>query len=105
MKLNKPYEKQAYIDFIAWCNNNNCHFEDKGDCLESIENQPYTPTPKELAEQQISQLKQYLDSTDYVVIKIYEGVATQRQYSDVLEKRKKAREEINQLEQSLLEEE
>ena len=39
----------------------------------------------------------YLRSTDYVAVKIAEGVATTDEYADVLEKRAAAREEINAL--------
>ena len=39
----------------------------------------------------------YLRSTDYVAVKIAEGVATKEEYADVLEKRADAREEINAL--------
>lgn len=39
----------------------------------------------------------YLRSTDYVAVKIAEGVATKEEYADVLEKRAAAREEINAL--------
>lgn len=39
----------------------------------------------------------YLRSTDYVAVKIAEGVATTEEYADVLEKRAAAREEINAL--------
>lgn len=39
----------------------------------------------------------YLRSTDYVAVKIAEGVATKEEYADVLEKRAQAREEINAL--------
>ena len=39
----------------------------------------------------------FLRSTDYVAVKIAEGVATTEEYADVLEKRAAAREEINAL--------
>lgn len=39
----------------------------------------------------------YLRSTDYVAVKIAEGVATKEEYADVLKKRAAAREEINAL--------
>lgn len=39
----------------------------------------------------------YLRSTDYVAVKIAEGVASKEEYADVLEKRAAAREEINTL--------
>lgn len=37
MILNKPYENQAYIDFVAYANNHNCTIEDKGEYLECVE--------------------------------------------------------------------
>ena len=39
----------------------------------------------------------YLRSTDYVAVKIAEGVATKEEYAEVIEKRAKAREEVNAL--------
>ena len=39
----------------------------------------------------------YLRSTDYVAVKIAEGVATKEEYADVLQKRAEAREEVNAL--------
>ena len=39
----------------------------------------------------------YLRSTDYVAVKIAEGVATAEEYSEVLQKRAEAREEVNAL--------
>lgn len=39
----------------------------------------------------------YLRSTDYVAVKIAEGVATTEEYSEVLQKRAEAREEVNAL--------
>ncbi len=53
---------------------------------------------KEIDEQEMSKLKEYLCNTDYVTIKIMEGAATVEEYSEILEKRKEARERINKLE-------
>lgn len=50
------------------------------------------------AEQQISTLKQKLANTDYVVIKIAEGVATPGEYADVIAQRQAWRAEISRLE-------
>ena len=36
-----------YADLAVYCNQNNCHIEDKGDYLESVENEPYVPTDEE----------------------------------------------------------
>lgn len=48
---------------------------------------------------EISKLKSYLTSTDYVAIKIAEGVATADEYSEVITKRAEARTRINELEE------
>lgn len=45
----------------------------------------------------ISELKQLLSDTDYVVIKIAEGEATREEYESILEDRQKWRAEINEL--------
>lgn len=59
------------------------------------------PTPIELKSQRISELKGKLASTDYVVAKIAEGVATKEDYSEVLSNRQLWRQEINDLEQEI----
>ena len=51
----------------------------------------------ELIQRRIEELKQYLSDTDYVVIKIAEGVATAEEYTDVITNRQAWRAEINQL--------
>lgn len=47
MIVNKPYTNKQYADLAVYCNENNCHIEDKGDYLESVENPPYVPTDEE----------------------------------------------------------
>jgi len=47
MIINKPYTDKEYADLAVYCNENNCHIEDKGDYLESVENEPYIPTDEE----------------------------------------------------------
>ena len=47
---------------------------------------------------QIRKLKQFLQNTDYIVIKIAEGCATKEEYQDILDKREQTRQEINCLE-------
>lgn len=53
---------------------------------------------QEIAEQEIEQLKAQLKETDYIVIKIAEGVATWEEYPEMKEKRQVWRDEINRLE-------
>lgn len=63
------------------------------------------PTPEEIKQLCIAELKQQLNNTDYVVIKIAEAETIEEQnmlrehYSDIIVNRKHWREEINSLEQ------
>lgn len=47
---------------------------------------------------EINDLKRFLSETDYAIIKIAEGSATPQDYADLIEKRKAARNRINELE-------
>ncbi len=49
MKLDKPYTREDYAKLAIYCNENNCHIEDKEDYLEAVENEPYVPTAEELS--------------------------------------------------------
>lgn len=72
-----------------------------------IENIPETEQEPELTEEdktknRIWEIKAQLAASDYVVIKIAEGVATADEYADILALRKEWRTEINELEATLL---
>ncbi len=69
---------------------------------EQPEEQP-EPTEIELKQQKINELKYNLYVTDYVVIKIAEGVATKEEYAKVIANRAAWRDEINQLEGEICE--
>ena len=71
--------------------------DDKKPTLED----PPPPTESELATWRIRELKSFLKETDYVAIKIAEGVADSSEYEETLERRKNARVEINELEKKL----
>ena len=60
-----------------------------------VENPNYKPDHTE----EIAAHKAYLSATDYVVIKIAEGVATAEEYAEVLAERARARVMINELEE------
>ena len=51
MIVNKPYTGKEYADLAVYCNNNNCHIEDKGDYLESV------PNPEPTIEEQNEQIR------------------------------------------------
>lgn len=48
MKIYKPYTNKQYADLAVYCNANNCHIEDKGEYLESVENPKHIPTEEEI---------------------------------------------------------
>lgn len=58
-------------------------------------------TEKELAEKEISELKQKLNATDYKVIKYTEGILSVEEYEIVKQKRIDWRNKINELEKIL----
>lgn len=58
---------------------------------------------KEQAQNEIAELKAYLESTDYIACKIAEGAATTEEYADELAKRAESRAKINELEETLAE--
>jgi hypothetical protein len=61
--------------------------------------QIYERIPDDILKQKrIDELKRMLSDTDYVVLKIAEGVATPEEYADVIANRKEWRKEINTLE-------
>ena len=47
MIVNKPFTNEQYADLASYCNHNDCHIEDKGDCLESVPNEHPAPTEEE----------------------------------------------------------
>lgn len=93
--------KAEHIEFANWNNANGGKF-----CSVSNGNGTYTireivipePTEYEKAQARIAELKQLLAGTDYVVLKIVEGVATKEDYASVLDIRQQWRAEINELE-------
>lgn len=56
------------------------------------------PTEEERKTVEINSLKSFLSETDYVVIKIAEGVATPEDYAEVIAQRQSARARIRELE-------
>ena len=62
MIVNKPYTRKEYADLAIYCNQNNCHIEDMGDYLESVENAPLPPpTYEEVDQMRIEYRKEHID--------------------------------------------
>ena len=100
-RFNKPLQNadlDAYSQAAEWCNSNGAHIEDKGDYYEVVETIVPEPTAEEIKANRIAELKALLASTDYIVLKIAEGSATKKEYSEKIAQRQAWRTEINDLE-------
>lgn len=84
-----------------WCNANNAFIEQIGERRYEIKEIP-APTPEEIKEQQIAELKAQLDATDYKIIKCSEcslaGVELPYDIVALHAQRQAIRDEINELE-------
>ena len=58
-------------------------------------------TDKEKAAEEIAELKQKLEDSDYAIVKIAEGAATQADYAELIEQRAQWRARINELEATI----
>jgi hypothetical protein len=93
--------RTEYTSFSNWNNANGGKFD-----VEPIGNGEYKiteivipePTEYEKAQERIAVLKELLAGTDYIVLKIAEGVATKEDYASVLDIRQQWLAEINELE-------
>ncbi len=73
------------------------HFD--GDFLSIVKkHEPPKPTEAEKKQNRIAELKRMLTETDYIVLKIAEGSATKKEYSEKIAQRQAWRTEINDLE-------
>lgn len=61
MKINKPYTNKEYADLAVYCNENDCHIEDMGSYLESIQNEHPAPTYDEVKETRARLYQQQVD--------------------------------------------
>lgn len=106
-KLNKPYTEKQRLDFIVK-NNHKLGYEiqETDDALLAIYKEPEAPTYEEQKQACISELKQFLENTDYISCKLIEAIDEaelqdlKEKYKDVLKQRREARAEINSLEMS-----
>lgn len=92
--------QDEYTNVANWCNEGQeYHIEEVGDEYQVVKN--LEPTPEEIIDQEIQQLKQYLQETDYIVIKITEGEEPTAEALAIISRRKEARARINELEAEL----
>ena len=61
MIVNKPYTNKEYADLASYCNQNDCHIEDKGDYLESVPNEHPAPTWEEVDKARVQYRREHID--------------------------------------------
>ena len=91
--------KENYTQGAIWCNENNAMIEvvDGEYVIVAVPE----PTEQELAQSRISELKQNLANTDYIIIKLAEDAASRDEYAEQLAQRAAWRAEIRTLEETL----
>ena len=62
MILNKPYTNEQYAQLAIYCNENDCHIEDKVNYLESVPNEHPAPTYEEIDQLREDYRKEHIDS-------------------------------------------
>ena len=96
-KLLKPTDIYEYRDAASWCNSNNSWIEDKGDYYE-ICTWTSSEQEKQKLQSELFKLEDYLESTDYMVVKCMErGFDMQSEYPLDYQKRQDARDRINEI--------
>lgn len=68
---------------------------------EKYEPKTYTPSKREMVEEEISELKKELFDTDFIALKSFEGYDCDTLYPGWKQHRKEIRDRINELEQSI----
>ena len=61
MRVYKPYNDVEYANLAIYCNDNNCHIVDRGDYLESEENEKYIPTYEDVRQMRLSYRRTHID--------------------------------------------
>lgn len=67
-EIGQIFEESYPPEAAIWCNANNAHIEKSGDGYIIVENEPYVPTN----EDKVVELKAYLNSTDWYVVRFAE---------------------------------
>lgn len=100
-RMEKPIDGKNYPDMASWCNRNNAWIEDKGDYYEVCTwSEAYLK--KQNLKSELSKLEDYLNETDYMVIKCMErGLDMQSEYTSDYQKRQDARDRINDIKNEL----
>ena len=91
--------REEYFEVACWCNYHHAVIVDKGDYYEIIAD---TFNPKAPLTWEMNSLQDYLNSTDYCVVKCMEkGIDMDTEYPGTREKRETARNRIKEIRELL----
>jgi hypothetical protein len=99
MEIGEIFEGMYPPEAAVWCRDNGAKIiEIESQGTRRFQIVSAEPTEEEKRAKEIYVLKHFLADTDYVVIKIAEGVATPEDYAEVIAQRQSARARIRELE-------
>lgn len=96
MKIKKPYTNYQYADLAVYCNQNDCHIEDKGDYLESVENIKPEPTDEEQKQARANAYLQEVDPITAHIQRLRDEEGEEEKIKELIEQRKQKVEEIKE---------
>lgn len=96
MKIKKPYTNKQYADLAVYCNENNCHIEDKGDYLESVQNVLPEPTDEEQRQNRANAYLQEVDPITAHIQRLRDEDGQEEKIAELIEQRKQKVEEIKE---------
>lgn len=100
MIVNKPYTAKEYADLASYCNENDCHIEDKGDYLESVQNEHPAPTKEEQTKNRATAYKAEVDPITCHIQRLEDEEQTpeiEQEIADLKKERSEKVEEIKEL--------
>lgn len=100
MRLDKPYTNQDYARLAAYCNQNNCHIEDKGSYLEAVENVAPVLTKEQVEQARADLYRSEVDPITCHINRLKDEEQTEEVIAEIatlVEERKAKIEEIKQM--------
>lgn len=99
MRLDKPYTNEQYAELAIYCNQNNCHIEDKGSYLEAVENVAPVLTKEEIEQVRADLYRLQVDPITCHINRLKDEEQTEEVIAEIatlVEERKAKVEEIKQ---------
>lgn len=99
MIVNKPYTDNEYAALAVYCNENDCHIEDKGDYLESVPNEHPAPTEEEQRKNREFAYTQEVDPITCHIQRLYDEEQTPEIEQEIAELKKERSDKVEEIKQ------